>query len=234
MFSILARYPEKYKYAGIGHFFFETLHFLRGFDNALMDLLTMKEEVTAFFNRLVPFYKKSIDKCAASGVVDGVALNEDLGLQGSLIIRPELWREIFKPFYREIYSYAHEKGLSVFQHSCGYIIDVIPDLAEIGVNVVEIHQPACMGLERLGQVAQGKICITAPVDIQAVLPTNDKEKIRAFAKEMFRFLDRPEGGLITQTYGSLESIKVTPEASEFAEQILLELADWRSNKKILD
>ena len=52
------------------------------------------------------------------------------------MIAPEKWREIWKPRYAKIYKTAHEVGMYTFLHSCGYIVDILDDLIEVGLDVV--------------------------------------------------------------------------------------------------
>lgn len=213
----LARWPGRYHFAGIGHFFFETLQFLRGFDDLLVELMTEPEAVATLADRLIPFYLHSIDVYAASGLVDGIMVNEDLGLQSTLMISPDLWRAFFKPRYKIVYDHAHKNGLTVFQHSCGYILPILPDLIELGVDLVECHQLQCMGIQRVADTVAGKMAITAPVDIQAILPTGDRHKIDSFINEMFERLALPSGGLIAQTYSACDSLAIPPEIVDYAE-----------------
>lgn len=217
VFRTLRQWPDRYRFAGLGHFFFETLQFLRGFDDLLVELASEPQAVGQLADRLIPFYLGIIDAYAASGVVDGISVNEDLGLQSSLILSPELWRQFFKPRYKIVYDYAHQKGLSVLQHSCGYLLPILPDLVELGVDVLESQQLNCMGIAAVADVVAGKMAITAPVDIQTVLPTGDRAKIDGFIDQMFRRLATPAGGLIAQTYSACDSLAIPPAVVAYAE-----------------
>lgn len=213
----LARYPNHYRFAGIGHFFFETLQFLRGFDDLLIELMTEPDAVAQLADRLIPFYLHNIDVYAASGLVDGIMVNEDLGLQNAPLFSPALWRTFFKPRYKVVYDHAHQKGLSVFQHSCGHILPILPDLVELGVDLLECHQLECMGIQNVAKLVAGKMAITAPVDIQTVLPTADRGKIDAFINQLFTHLALPSGGLVAQTYSSCASLSIPPDIVNYAE-----------------
>jgi hypothetical protein len=141
-----AEYPDRACSGGLSFFFFERLEKLREFREAMMDLAAEREALEAFLDRLQAHYIAMVDAYAASGTVDIICVNEDLGLQDRLTISPAMWRERFKPRYQAVYNRAHEHGLLVFQHTCGYVQDIITDLAEIGVDILELQQLNCVDM----------------------------------------------------------------------------------------
>ena len=110
--------------------------------NTLYDPKKGADEYESYINQLVYAEKLGFDV---------IAVNEDLGLQDRLTVSPAMWREFFKPRYQAVYARVHAHGLLVFQHSCGYIQDIIPDLAEIGVDILETQQLACMDMAAIAQ-----------------------------------------------------------------------------------
>ena len=75
--------------------------------------------------------------------------------------------------------------------------------------------------------ARGKMCISAPVDIQTVLQTGDWSKISAYQRRLFRTFDRPDGGYMPQIYCDLASINVDLKLGSRLEELILNLSDWR-------
>ncbi|MBE6546452.1 MAG: hypothetical protein E7668_03290 [Ruminococcaceae bacterium] len=67
---------------------------------------------------------------------DGVKWYDDMGYKGSPFFSVDLYREVLKPFHKKAVDWAHERGLVVELHSCGYIEPFIPDLVEIGIDVL--------------------------------------------------------------------------------------------------
>jgi len=224
-----AEYPDRACSGGLSFFFFERLEKLREFREAMMDLAAERETLEAFLDRLQAYCIAMVDAYAASGTVDIICVNEDLGLQDRLTISPAMWREVFKPRCQAVYNRAHEHGLLVFQHSCGYVQDIISDLSEIGVDILELQQLNCMDMDAVA-AARGRMCITAPVDIQAVLPTGDWERIAEFQARLFRVFDRPEGGFIPQIYSDLLSLGVSAELGGQLQKLIFHLCDWRKQR----
>jgi len=212
---------------GLGFFFFELLEKLRGFNEFMVDLAGEREALEAFLDRLQAHYIKMVDAYAASGLVDCITTNEDLGLQDRLTISPAMWREVLAPRYRAVYQRAHEHGLLTFQHSCGFVQDIVGDLADAGVDILELQQLGCMDMELVARQARDRLCISAPVDVQTVLPCGDWAKIEAFQRRLFETFDAPAGGFIAQIYCDLPSLQVPPETGDRLETLIQSLRDWR-------
>jgi len=78
-----------------------------------------------------------------------VEVSDDLGSQENLIISPEVYRQLIKPAQKELYQLIHEKApnAAVFHHTDGAVFDIIPDLIEVGVNVLNPVQTSSKGME---------------------------------------------------------------------------------------
>jgi len=164
--------------------------------------------VTSLLERVIVQY--------ANAGADGVFFCEDWGVQDRLLISPKLWREIFKPLFRRLCGVAHAHGLHVLMHSCGNDRDILDDLAEVGVNCFQFDQPAVYGVEWLGtKLKELNVCLYAPVDIQQVMPTGDRELIESHARLMVELFGRG-AGLIAKNYGDLAGIGVKPEWDQWA------------------
>lgn len=89
-------------------------------------------ELKTLLSRLHQFYLKELQVWASTDI-DALMFMDDWGTQGSLLISPAMWREIFKPLYGEYVEIARSKNKKIFMHSDGYILDIIPDLIELGL-----------------------------------------------------------------------------------------------------
>lgn len=140
--------------------------------------------------------------------VDGIIAIEDLGVQDRLIINPNMWRSIFKPRMAKIIEAAHQRGLHVISHTCGYILEIIEDMIEIGLDVIQIDLQDNMGIEKLAERYAGRICFFCPVDIQTTLPYDDFEKIEGKAKHLIEAFGSNNGGFMAKTYPQPEAINI--------------------------
>jgi uroporphyrinogen decarboxylase len=173
---------------------FEQLQFIRGSENVYMDLADPPAEMLAFLKDMHAFYCQLFEAWARTDV-DSVRFMDDWGSQRSLLIAPKLWREIFKPLYREYAQIAHARGKKIFMHSDGHIAAVYPDLVEIGIDAVN-SQLFCMGVENLAPHA-GKITFWGEMDRQHLLARGTREEVDRAVRSVHANLWR-KGGCIAQ------------------------------------
>lgn len=198
---------------GFGMTLYHRATYLRGVENLWADLYEEPERVAELLDILVELNLVAIEHYAEAGV-DGFFIADDWGLQDRLMIAPAKWREIWKPRYARLFQAAHAGGMFTFMHSCGYIVEILDDLIEIGLNVVHMDQQENMGLDLLGSRFGGRLTFFSPVDIQQTMCHGSLDDIRTYARNMVTTLGRPEGGFIARWYEDPAGIGHRPEALE--------------------
>jgi uroporphyrinogen decarboxylase len=173
---------------------FEQLQFLRGSEDLYLDLAEPPRELREFMRELHAFYCEVFEAWARTDV-DALRFMDDWGSQRALLIAPALWRELFKPMYRDYVQIAHRHGKKLFMHSDGHIAAIYPDLVEIGMDAVN-SQLFCMGPETLAPHA-GKITFWGEIDRQHLLPDGSTADNAAAVRRVHQHLWR-NGGCIAQ------------------------------------
>jgi hypothetical protein len=178
--------------------------FLRGFSATLEDLCGDQAHMEILAERVFGF-EEAVVGCAADEGFDAVAFYDDWGTQESLVISPELWRSFFKPRYKRQFDYAHARGLDVYFHSCGMIEEIIPDLIEIGVDMLNVSQPNLYDLPTLGARFRGRACFVCPISYQTTSITGSSDDIMREGERLVTNLAEAEGGFIgyVEEYGSI-------------------------------
>ncbi len=174
--------------------FFEEMQQLRGMENLLMDLAHHAKEIYRLRDDLLDFNLSWIDKWLQYEY-DGLHFADDWGAQNSLLISPELWRKFFNPAYRAMFDRVSAAGIDVHFHSDGYIIDIIPDLIDLGVKVLNCQAPL-VGLEQLKRNFAGRVCFRTDLDRQRIMPFGKPDEVRAHILEVFEHLGTEKGGII--------------------------------------
>ncbi|OOB80521.1 MAG: hypothetical protein BEN19_04485 [Epulopiscium sp. Nuni2H_MBin003] len=197
---------------------FERMHFLRGFEDALIDCIIDKENVAIMIKDLADFQIGIIEEAyrLGKGRIHCYDTTDDWGTQENLLIPPDIWRELFKPQYKRIFDKAHECGMDIRFHTDGKVNAILEDLIELGVDIINIHQPRLVGIDEVSKIAQGRVCFEAAIDIQTTLPSGDKEAIETEVKELVSKWATPNGGLIGIEYGYLDAIGVDKESMIYA------------------
>lgn len=203
--------PDKY-FLGVMPYnsIFEGAHNIRGLTDLLVDFHEEPEKVDRLLDKLMEGQMQSIDLLSGIGA-DGVMGYDDWGLQDRPLMSMTLWDRYYRPRYRKLWEYAHSKGLDVWLHSCGYILPVLKEMVEIGLNVIQMDQQENIGLETLDREVGGKVAFWCPVDIQQTMINGSLEDIRQYVKKMIYHLGRFNGGLISMYYTSPEVICHTKE-----------------------
>jgi len=189
-------------------FIFSRLLFLRGFDQAMTDLVLYPEKVDRLLDLLEDHFRGFIEMVGRFGV-DGIQFDDDLGTQLNAMISPDMFRRFFLPRYTRLVQLVHELGMHFILHSCGNIGKMIPLLIEAGIDALQLDSPNQTGLDRLAELGGGKIAFFNVVDIQQVLPQGSPEEIEAYVVEMIEKLGCYNGGLVAATYPTLYSIGAT-------------------------
>ncbi len=182
---------------------FERMQYIRGSENLYVDLGEKPAELYELRDIIHKFNLAYLEPWLKSSV-DAITLMDDWGSQWSLLIRPEQWREFFKPCYAQYTKMAHDAGKHVFMHSDGYIVDIYEDLIEIGVNAVN-SQLFCMPIEDLGKKFKGRITFWGEMDRQNLLPFGAESQIRQAVRRIYNNLSANGGGVIAQFEYGLET-----------------------------
>jgi len=202
---------EHYRMAMMPGFIFSICRYLRKMEFYLQDIVLEKENIEDLHEKVSSLLSSVIDQFAIAGA-DGIFFAEDWGTQQNLLISPDMWRTIFKPHYKTLCKKAHDKGMDILMHSCGYNWEILDDLAEVGVNAFQFDQPELYGIENLSQkLRKIKVCLFSPVDIQQILPLGNHEQIETYAGKMVELFGNKNGGFIATGYGDLKGIGVDPE-----------------------
>jgi len=201
---------DKFVRAGTKTRPFERMQFLRGTENLFMDLAYGTKEVYKLRDMLHEFSLREMEMWAKTDV-DGVSFMDDWGSQLSLLISPDMWREFFKPLYKDYCDIIHGSGKYVFFHSDGNIEAIYPDLIEIGINAIN-SQLFCMDIKKLSQY-KGKIVFWGEIDRQFVLPFGTTDDVKAAVARAANHLFLPERtGMIAQCEWGMNDPKKNIEA----------------------
>lgn len=158
---------------------FERMNQMIGMENALCAFYEYPEEVHEFFEAMCQYKLKCIDLAHKYLKPDVIHMHDDWGTNNNMFFSPELWREFVKPLEKRYADHIHELGMIYQHHSCGYITQIIPDLVEIGVDVLEpmnVSNDIDMIMEKYGD----KITICGGIDNQLIdHEDTTEEQIRA-------------------------------------------------------
>lgn len=180
---------------------FEGAGFLRGYENFCVDLYWNTKFAEALLDKITDTAIALWDAflTAVGDYIHVAAQGDDVGMQNSTYISPEMYRRFIKPRQKRIFDFIHSKtGAKVFYHSCGSVYDLVPDFIDIGVDILNPIQrsAAKMDIVKLKKEFGRDICFWGGgIDVQQVLPFASLEAIEEEVKHTLEVM-APGGGYV--------------------------------------
>lgn len=173
--------------------------YIRGMDKMFMDLVLNQKYAEILIGNIgefmVGFCRKNLESIGK--YIDLYGIWDDFATQEGLMLSPDLWRKYYKPWDKKLIEEAKKYNLLVCFHICGSCVDIIPDLIEVGVDILDPVQVSARNMEisRLRKLFGRNICFHGGLDAQKLLPFGRPSDIRkevARVKKLFGH----EGGII--------------------------------------
>jgi len=163
---------------------------VRGWEEFFVDLVERPEWAHFLSRKFTDFYLEDYTRAAEAtgGRIDLYLLISDLGSQRGPLISQTMFREFVAPYLKEMIDRIHSLGGRVLYHSCGRIRSFIPELINLGVDVLDPIQPSGpdMGPERLKASFGRQLCFHGGIDMQKLLPLGTPAQVR---EEVRRYCD---------------------------------------------
>ncbi len=175
---------------------FETAWALRGYEQLMLDMSLNPDLANAIMEIPYRYHLTAAKKLVELGV-DMIWIGDDMGTQDRMLISPKMWRQFFKPrmanFIAEIKSL--NPNLKVAYHTDGKVNPIIPDLIEIGLDVLNPIQPASMDPAQVKKEYGDHLCFWGTIDEQRTLPFGKPSDVEAEVRHRLRTVGK-DGGLI--------------------------------------
>ena len=148
--------------------------------------------------------------------LDWLWTGDDVSSQISMLMSPVTWRALIKPHLARVVALGKAKGLWVAYHCCGALRPIIPDLIEIGIDVLNPVQCNCPGMDPLELKAEfGKqMAFMGGVDTQGLVPTGTVDEVRRASARLIEGMTRDGGGYILAASHTIPP--ETPDENIFA------------------
>jgi len=176
----------------------ELLFRIRGMENTFIDILASPDISHDLLQKATAFSIDIGEKACERYPLDWFWTGDDVGGQTSMMLSPELWREMIKPHLKSIYDVGKKKKLWVAYHSCGSISPIIPDLIEIGLDVLNPIQCNCPGMNPIDLKKEfgNKLSFMGGVDTQQLLPNGTADEVYRETLKLIEGMTNDGGGFI--------------------------------------
>jgi uroporphyrinogen decarboxylase len=189
---------------------FERPGLVRGWENFLCDTALHPEWVDWITRRFLDFYVEDFTRCleATQGRIDIFWALTDLGTQAGLLQSRETFYRFIAPPIRRLAQMARTHDVKFMFHSCGAVRELIPDLIELGVDILNPIQPAATGMSPEGLKCDygKKLCFHGGIDIQYLLPLESADAVRAEVQRRVDILGRGGGYILAPSHNLQQDI----------------------------
>lgn len=180
---------------------FESAWYLRGLENLLMDMFSEFEMAAACLDTMTELKAATAARAASCGV-DMIVFGDDVGTQKGMMMSPGMWRKWLKPGMREAIhaAKAAKPDVLAYYHSDGVIYDIIPDLIEIGVDILNPVQPECMDPALVKAQYGDKLSFWGTIGTQTTMPFGTPREVKDCVRHNIETVGRGGGLVVAPTH----------------------------------
>jgi uroporphyrinogen decarboxylase len=197
--AFISNNNDKFIVGAIGFSLYERAWILRGIEQILSDFLMNPLFVEELFDNIIEF-NLVITKRLCQFPVDAFHFGDDWGQQHGMLFDPDLWRRVFKKRLKRLYQVVRDAGLPVSIHSCGDITEIIPDLIEIGVNMITPLQAEALDFNFLKKEYGKYLTFWGGVSTQKTLPYGTPDDVRAEIRDRIKVLGKGGGYILAPSH----------------------------------
>jgi uroporphyrinogen decarboxylase len=210
---------------------FEMHQRIRGMENAMLDPLMYPDNSDRLIGKIadlkIEFWDEALNELG--DVVDIVGEGDDYGTQQSQLIAPEQFRAYYKPHFVRVLQFIKSKrpGIMIMFHSCGNVRPIIPDLIDMGVDILNPLHITAAGMEPKqlkSDFGSDIVFWGGGVDTQHILPNGTPKEVREDVRRNIEAL-APGGGFVFTTIHNIQA-EVPPQNIEAMVEALAEYGTY--------
>jgi uroporphyrinogen decarboxylase len=212
-YSGLAAQCDKYEGYAIAYGnadIFERPALVRGWENFLCDTSLNPDWVDFINTKFMDFFVEDFNRTleATGGRIDIFWALTDLGTQAGLLQSRKMFQRFIAPQINGLAKQCRQSGVKFMFHSCGSVRELIPDLIELGVDILNPIQPAAAGMEPEGLKRDfgDRLAFHGGVDIQYLLPLESADAVRTEVQRRVKILGAGGGYVLAPSHNLQQDI----------------------------
>lgn len=194
---------------------FERAISLRGMEQFMIDLVLNQDFSHALLGRITELFKAYLQGYLGlvGAYLDVICIGDDLGQQTSLLVSPQTYRQMIKPYHADLIAYIRERtAAKIFYHSDGDVEPLIGDLIEIGIDILNPIQTSSGRMADLVSLKRNygaKLTFCGAIDTHEILPHRSPAEVRDEVRRAISILG-PGGGYLLSSVHAMQK-DVPPE-----------------------
>ena len=174
----------------------ETAWYMRRMDLIMTEMAMEDEKAVFILDKITDLACLRAEKYAAAGA-DIIAVGDDIGMQSSIMMSVDMYRQWLKPRLMRVIAAARaaKPDVIIQYHSCGHVTELIPELIDAGIDVLNPLQPECMEVTEIFSEYKDSIAFNGSIGTQTTMPFATPQEVKDTVK---RNLDAvgESGGLL--------------------------------------
>lgn len=207
--SLIQQYREDYWIVGyIPATIFECSWYLRGMDLLLEDMIINKSVAGVIMDKTMQYSLVAGKKLIELGV-DMIWTGDDVGMQTGMMFSPSLWREFLKPRYAFLYQEFRKANsdIKIAYHSDGDCTAIIPEMIEMGLDVLNPIQPKCIDPAKMKCLYGDRLSFFGTVDTQETFPFGSTGDVKKEVRERIQTVGESGGLILAPTHNIQVDVK---------------------------
>jgi len=216
MRSVADAAAHRYRVAKLGALW-EQATFLRGMEELLVDLIVDPRSVHALLDGILDVLLANVEVYRQRLPLDCMWLSDDYGSQSSLLMSPQLWRRFIRPRLQRLCDAVHDAGCHFVLHSDGAIGQVVPDIVDVGMDILHPVQAECVDVMHVKREYGRRITIWGGYGTQGSLVFGTPEDVRREVNEVCDSLGAGGGFILTPGLSMIQNGVPVENAAAFVE-----------------
>ena len=211
-FALLDKYQEAVKGTGIGlfvltgDFFCTAFDSIFGFENFMYLLNDEPDLIEEILERYARHYAQMAERLTGYDLTFFYA-GDDIAFKSGTLINPEKMRKIWLPRMDRIMEPARKRGIPILYHSDGNIINLLPDLIDIGVSAINPVEPYGMDIRDVKRKFGRHLSIVGNLDAGGNLSMGTPDDVREEARRLIDDVGKDGGLVLASSHSITRNIK---------------------------
>lgn len=184
--------------------FYEISNYMRGMEQLLMDMALNPDIPFEIMRRVSDVFVVLAERVLTrlGDRMDLIWTSDDIAHQHGLMMSLPMWRELIFPHHERFNRRVHELGGRIMYHSCGSIVDAVPGLIEMGIDVLDVLQFSAdnMAPEHLKSTYGDRLCFHGGADVQQLLPRATEAEVRVTIRHIIDVMGQGGGFILSPSH----------------------------------
>ena len=184
--------------------FYEIANYMRGMEKMFLDMALNPDIPYEIMRRVSGVYIVLAESVLTTlgDRVDLVWTSDDIAHQHGMMMSLEMWRELIFPHHERFNRRVHELGGRIMYHSCGSIVDAVPGLVEMGIDVLDVLQFSADNMvpEDLKSIHGDRLCFHGGADVQQLLPRASTAEVRTAIRRIIDVMGNGGGFILSPSH----------------------------------